>query len=453
MSSRLVTKSCPESRPKSRPGLPRRRGDGLRSLRGLYGPRALHAVRGFGTDTRGSVMAYMGIMLPVMLGITGLALDGSLWYAQKRNLQAIADTAAYSVMLEVQRIGDTDLAVAAAREDAAMNGLNESAGDSLTFHIPPTSGAYAGMAGYYEAVIEQPAAIFLAGLFVDDFDTAARAVSGGSAGSPPPCLLASDPSMSSAFKVNNGSVKTTGCDIQVNSSDDGAVDVAKNGALDADPINIVGDYINKGTITSEPNTGASSLSDPLASLPTPAVPGCDYTDVSYSSGSQTLSPGVYCGGISLSGDAQVTMEPGNYIISGDSSTTLSVAGQASVTGSGVTTYFDGDTSLSVNGQGALNLTSPSSGTYAGILFYGDPNSDPDTQHMVTGNGSAIFDGIMYFPNAIAKINGNGNTTANTSISAVMARQLRFGGNGTLNFHIAEDAILPPALQSKLTLVE
>lgn len=410
-------------------------------------------IGGFCRDTRGSVMAYMGIMLPVMLGITGLALDGSLWYAQKRGVQAIADTAAYSLMLEMERIGDTDLAKAAAKEDAVVYGLDEAAGDSITFNIPPASGAYAGMAGYYEAIVERPAAIFLAGLFVDDFDTAARAVSGGSAGTPPPCLLASDPNMKDAFKVNNGTVKTTGCDIQVNSDDDDALNVAKNGVLDADPINIVGDYVNKGTMTSEPNTGVSSIADPLAKLPQPSASGCDYTDVSYSGGTQTLSPGVYCGGISLSGDAQVTMEPGNYIISGDASTTLSVTGQASLNGSGVTTYFDGDTSLSINGQGSLNLTSPSSGTYAGILFYGDPESDLDTQHMVTGNGSAIFDGIMYFPNAIAKINGNGNTTANTSISAIMARQLRFGGNGTLDFHIAEDAILPPALQSKLTLVE
>jgi len=40
-----------------------------------------------------------------------------------------------------------------------------------------------------------------------------------------------------------------------------------------------------------------------------------------------------------------------------------------------------------------------------------------------------------------------------SRGAVMARQLRFGGNGTLNFHIAAAAVLPPALQSKQTLVE
>ena len=139
------------------------------------------------------------------------------------------------------------------------------------------------------------------------------------------------------------------------------------------------------------------------------------------------------------------MEPGTYVITGDADDTFSVTGQASVTGNGITTYFDGDTSLSVNGQGALNLSAPDSkdDTYAGVLFYSNPYSDPNTQHMITGNGSAIFDGFMYFPNAIAKINGNGNSTSNTDISAIMARQLRFGGNGALNFHISEDAVLPP----------
>ena len=413
----------------------------------------LGGLRRFAKDTHGGVMAYMGVMLPVLLGISGLALDGSLWYAQKRSVQTIADTAAYSVMLEVQRVGDVALAKAAAKADAETYGLDESAGDSITFNIPPTSGDYAGMAGYYEVIVERPAAVFLAGLVVNDFNTAGRAVSGGAAGSPPPCILATDPSMKDAFKVNNGTVNTTGCDIQVNSSDDSAVHVHKNGILNADPINIVGDYVNKGTMSSTPNVDMPSITDPLQNLATPTVSGCDYTDVSYSGGSHTLSPGVYCGGISVSGSAQVTMTAGTYIISGDNNDTLSVTGQANVTGNGVTAYFNGDTSLSVNGQGTLDLSAPTTGDYAGILFHGDPNSDPNTQHMVTGNGNAIFDGIMYFPNAIAKINGNGNTSSNTDISAIMARQLRFGGNGTLNFHISEDAILPPAMQTKQTLVE
>ena len=201
----------------------------------------------------------MGVMLPVLIGISGLALDGSLWYAQKRSAQAIADTAAYSVMLEVERAGDVDLAKTAAKADAVTYGLDEAAGDSITFNIPPTSGDYAGVAGYYEVIVERPAAVFLAGLIVNDFDTAARAVSGGADGSPPPCLLASDPTMQDAFKVNNGTVNSTGCDIQVNSSDDSALNVAKNGTLTADPINIVGNYVEKGTISSDPNVDMPSI--------------------------------------------------------------------------------------------------------------------------------------------------------------------------------------------------
>jgi len=413
----------------------------------------LDLLKRFREDTHGGVLVYMGIMLPVLLGVTGLALDASLWYAQKRSVQAIADTAAYSVMLEIERIGDAGLAKIAAKEDAVIYGLDESAGDSITINIPPKFGAYANTNGYYEVIVGQPASIFLAGLLVGDFDTAARAVSGGAAASNPPCLLASDPSMKNAFKVNNGTVSTTGCNIHVNSSDDKALYVANNGTLDADPIDVVGGVDKKGTITSTPNVDMPSIADPLANLATPSVSGCDYTDVSYSSGTPTLQPGVYCGGISLSGSADVEMLPGTYIISGDASDSFSVSGQAAVTGNGITTYFDGDTSLSLNGQGAMDLSAPTSGSYAGMLFHGDPNGDEATQYSITGNGSAILDGIMYFPSGITKINGNGNTSSNTSISAIMARELRFGGNGTLNYHFADDAVLPPILQSKLTLVE
>jgi hypothetical protein len=410
-------------------------------------------LRGFCRDAHGGAMVYIGVMLPVMLGVTGLALDGSLWYAQKRSVQAIADTAAYSLVLEAARSGDAGLARAAAREDAVLAGLDEAAGDRISFNVPPRSGAFAGRSGYFEVIVERPAQVLLAGFFVGGFDTTARAVAGGGQAGPPPCLLASDPSQKDAFKVNNGTVNTSGCDIQINSNDDSALNVARNGTVVADTINVVGNYVSKGTLSTIPNVDMPPVTDPLAGLPTPATSGCDYTDASFSNGSHTLSPGVYCGGIKVSGKAEVTLEPGTYVMSGSSGAGLSVSGQGSVAGEGVTAYFDGDTSLKVTGKGMLDLAAPTGGTYAGVLFYGNPNADPGTEHMVAGNGSAIIDGIMYFPNAIAKINGNGNTTANSSISALMARELRFGGNGTLNFHIAEDAVLPPALQARLTLVE
>jgi hypothetical protein len=105
------------------------------------------------------------------------------------------------------------------------------------------------------------------------------------------------------------------------------------------------------------------------------------------------------------------------------------------------------------GTSVIDLSAPTSGTYTGILFQGDPNASTDTSHNFTGGSTSIFDGIMYFPTAIAKINGNGNNSSNSDISAVIARQLRFGGNGTLNFHFSDDAALPLAFLTKLTLVE
>ncbi len=69
------------------------------------------------------------------------------------------------------------------------------------------------------------------------------------------------------------------------------------------------------------------------------------------------------------------------------------------------------------------------------------------------HGNISFDGIMYFPTAIVKYNGNGVGQSNVSISAVFGRELRFGGTGCLSFHFADDAILPDLFADALKLVE
>ena len=82
-------------------------------------------------------------------------------------------------------------------------------------------------------------------------------------------------------------------------------------------------------------------------------------------GSHTLSPGVYCKGISLSSTAQVEFEPGTYIIDGGS---LSTTGNsASMAGEGVTFYFTGGGSLDLSGQGSVDLSAPDSGDLKGIV--------------------------------------------------------------------------------------
>ena len=81
------------------------------------------------------------------------------------------------------------------------------------------------------------------------------------------------------------------------------------------------------------------------------VPGTTYSGITLNSGTTNFPSGV-------------------YVISGGSFT---VTGSATITGTGVTFYFTNNATISVSGGGSLQLTAPTTGPYAGILFFQDPN--------------------------------------------------------------------------------
>ena len=99
----------------------------------------------------------------------------------------------------------------------------------------------------------------------------------------------------------------------------------------------------------------------------------------------------------------------------------------------MTIYFDGDSVLSLTGQTDVELSAPTSGPYAGILFFGDPNAPTGGKNRVAGNGEMTFDGTLYFPTTELSLTGSAGAGNEYSYSSVIARMLKFGGNGTLNF--------------------
>ena len=129
-------------------------------------------------------------MLPVVLGVSGLAVGGSLWYGNKRSRQATADVAALSAALEMTRVDDETLAKTAAKADAVSNGLGASEGDTLEINNPPKFGSLAGQNGMLEVIVTRPVPTFLARLvYPGRVTVAARAVA-SVAGSSVPCVLA-----------------------------------------------------------------------------------------------------------------------------------------------------------------------------------------------------------------------------------------------------------------------
>lgn len=104
----------------------------------------------------------------------------------------------------------------------------------------------------------------------------------------------------------------------------------------------------------------------------------------------------------------VTFDPGLYLIK-DGGVTINA--NTTVNGSRVTFLLANNADLSVNGGAILNLSAPTSGEFAGILFLGE-RSGPVNSHSFSGNASSFLDGIFYFPKDEFSFMGSSNETSN-----------------------------------------
>jgi Flp pilus assembly protein TadG len=405
----------------------------------------------FANDSRGAVYIWVAGGMFVFIGMAALAVDMSFAYVLRNNLQTAADSAALAAVSQLpdETAGRVEAKVYAAnnmsteihgailKDEDLKFGNWDSATRTITPGVNPVNAANVTLRRAEANANAAPA--FFGQIFGSrgmDIVVSATATPGG----PTPCLLSLDPDEPDAGKVNNGSVITENCSLHVNSSDTGALDVASGGVVDAEEICVHGGADVQGSTSVEPETGCNRIADPLAGM-TPPLAGPCKSGASYGTGKHTLSPGTFCGGIHISGDAQIELEPGTYIIQ-DGAFKLT-GGDATVVGEGVTLYFTGSGAvLDVSGQGGADLSAPVSGDYAGILFYGDPNAPPNTKHGISGGGNMVYEGTMYFPTAELNITGNGTGSTEASYTMAIARLLKFSGNGSLQFNFSPDGSVP-----------
>jgi Flp pilus assembly protein TadG len=117
---------------------------------------SINAIRRHGpgaTATRaGNVLVLLAVMLPALLGIVGLVIDGGLMMANYRALQHATDAAATASAMDLRLGKSTVTATATANEFIHVS--NQLPNASVVVHIPPTSGPFAGRAGYVEVSAE-----------------------------------------------------------------------------------------------------------------------------------------------------------------------------------------------------------------------------------------------------------------------------------------------------------
>src|SRR5687768_4637853 len=114
---------------------------------------------------RGQTLVMVASLLPLLLGVTGLAVDVGLLYHHKRRMQTAADAGALGGAHEMSRNRLTAV-VPSGRAQAGSNGFTHDGTDTVVniYHLPIT-GFYVGNTRYVEAQISQPSPTWFMQLF------------------------------------------------------------------------------------------------------------------------------------------------------------------------------------------------------------------------------------------------------------------------------------------------
>lgn len=392
-------------------------------------------------DRSGGALVVAGILLPAVIGFAGLGVDLTHWYAERRAMQNMVDSAAIAATHAVMAGASATTIRAAAEEAATLNGWTAAEGYQLEVFAPPAAGMYPGLARAAEVRIGRPVPLYFFGaLGMNPVEVTARATGAG-VDNGPQCVIALDHNADRAVNFTGTSVVTLGCGVAANSSSSQAIYIGGNATLVANPAQAYGDIFignNATLVTQSPVQPYSQrVDDPYADVIMPVSPAsCTFTKVTVQPNQTVvLQPGRYCGGIDISGTADFT--PGIYIIAdGD----LKFGSQARITGDEVTFVLTGATPASVgnvtiNGGAKVTLTPTTTGEMAGILFYQDPRADPGGTNSLgeskfNGNAEVNLTGALYFPQRQVEY-GGGSSAAGASCLHIVARRVEFTGNANI----------------------
>jgi hypothetical protein len=370
-----------------------------------------------------NVVIIFGLSLPIVIGGAALGVETSYWYLKDVQLQAAADAAAYTAAIE-KRSGSTSTVIRnAATVTASGNGYDSAIG-TMTINSPPTSGPNQ-VAAAIEVILQQPVNRYFTRIFsTSTVNETARAVarfqSIGDA-----CILALNPTATKAvtFSGNTG-VNVKGCDVMANSTANNAIYTSGSSTTHAGCFITTGQVdMSGGTTTldcANPLTHQDPIADPFLDLPVPTASGSCLSD-----NPATLNPGKYCAGMNLKGTQ--TLNPGVYVVSGGD---FKVNANANITGNGVMIYLTGAARVSMNGNATTTLSAPTSGTYSGVLFFGDRTNNGTTNNTFNGTDASSLTGYLYF--ASQPMNYLGNFSGTKGCTRVVASVIQWSGNTTVD---------------------
>ena len=409
------------------------------------------ALATFAGDRSGAATLTIALTFTLLVGFAALGTEVAEWYSIRRTMQGAADSAAYGAALAKWNGASTAAYTSEAKSVSANYGFaddpTDSNGATVTVHSPPSTGSHTADGNAVEVLISRPQPLQLARMFLSGpptLNTRAVATLG-----PSGCVIALDRSDVTDVSDNgNTTLNLNNCNLIVNSPSSSALTLVGQATINANAAYISGNYTTSGqaslNTTNGTVTGTAPANDPYADVSIPSYSGCNQTNYSVSgkNNPQTLTPGssgimVLCNGLSVTGNGNLTMSPGTYIIDGGS---FSVSGNSTINAPlGVTIILTSSSgsnyaTASISGGADVTITAPTSGALKGLAIFQDrsaPQSASPPPNSFTGGTNQNITGGIYFPNQGVTFNG-GTTTGGAICTQIVALTITFNGNAAFN---------------------
>jgi Putative Flp pilus-assembly TadE/G-like len=380
--------------------------------------------RGLGTDCNGNVAVIFGLATIPIFGAVGAAVDYSGANSSRTAMQAAADSSALAVAKEAYRLSPNQMS------EKGTGYFNANFRRSNTQIKQVTTTYDASDTTVTVAASGSVKAAFMQLLHVSQMPIGAQAVA-VAANDGMGCVLSLSATASAATSISGtADVHLKGCDLYDNSKDVSALTASGSGHLSARFVGVVGGVSGKAAITTKEGlqTGVAPIPDPYADASFPPFSGCDYHNYSVKNDTTLSAPKVFCNGLTVNAGATLTLNAGIYYIDRGSFT---VNGGATVKGNGVTIVFTSSTgsnyaTASINGGANINLTAPTSGPTAGIVFFGDRKAPAGTVYKFEGGATQVFMGALYLPKGDVSFAGGSDTT--TGCTKLIGNTIKFTGD-------------------------
>lgn len=409
----------------------------------------------FLSDNSGSFVVILAILAPIVLGTIGLTLDYVLFFDQKHKLQEAADAAALASVRELS------LAGAAKAKSNQVQEIATSYALSAYFDDPndPANAKILTVAAVPDldtAEVNVDLTYRWAPMFAHFFDRKVTPIVVSAkaklAGDTLTCVVGLMPPQTqakSSIHMDNSSVlRADNCAVYSNSTSKYGLRADRRASMTAQSICTAGGVITFGRadFSPEPITDCPKIEDPLLSRPKPSYNGCSHADLIVST-SRELKPGVYCGGLKINQGAEVTFQPGLYVIKDGP---LLVKGSSSIYGKGVSFFLTGDNSVFDFGRNTtIDISAMETGSMAGLLFYEDrsvPHSfefDPFDLanlpaavrlHKISSNNARNLLGTIYLSKSILLVNANAPVADASAYTAIITGRLWLTRGPTLTLN-------------------